>query len=137
MQLYVGSKIFYHVRNADQQQWVDYENLTDHLQLVISYEKERKMRRKALRRNVDNEDDPNNNKIVLTEIEGEEEDDDEGNCSREISNLVFIDKKERVITFKAYFSDGSFKLMTNKELRRTHPLQLLDFYEHNIEVSFN
>jgi len=94
------------------------------------------MRRNPLRRKAANEEEGINN-IVLTEEDGEGEEGNEDNHSREISNLVFIEQKERVITFKAYFSDGSFKLMTNKQLRRTHPLVLLDFYETNIEVAFN
>lgn len=73
----------------------------------------------------------------MTEIDASDEVEDEGDCSKEISNLVFIEKKEGVITFKAYFTDGSFRLVTNKEMRRTNPLQLLDFYERNIEVAFD
>lgn len=73
------------------------------------------------------------------EIQIEEEVMDDENLlkeKKEISDLMFIEKRSNTLKFKVYFKDGSIAFLTNKQIRKLNPDILLDFYEQNILVSF-
>ena len=55
---------------------------------------------------------------------------------KEISDLMFVEKRANTLKFKVYFKDGSIAFLTNKQIRKIDPNALLDFYEQNIIVNF-
>jgi len=55
---------------------------------------------------------------------------------KEISDLMFIEKRANTLKFKVYFKDGSIAFLTNKQIRKINADILLDFYEQNIIVNF-
>jgi len=64
------------------------------------------------------------------------EDEDLLKENKEISDLMFIEKRSNTLKFKVYFKDGSIAFLNNKQIRKMNPEILLDFYEQNIIVNF-
>jgi len=50
--------------------------------------------------------------------------------------MDFLQKKNDKFQFKVTFQDGTFRLMTNEQLKQHYVYELLAFYEKHIDVTF-
>lgn len=116
----------YQLQLGSNTQWLDYEDMIDHLDLVIQYEKDRKTRHQGTA--------PRRIRPENIEIEGSDEEQggkggEEGNeVKKEVKSLFFIEQKDKHLLFRVDFKDGSFRRMTNWQLKEEYPLSLIDFY---------
>jgi hypothetical protein len=123
----------YQLQKGNRLEWLEYGDLTEYLDQIMAYENERKARKlpKKIRKELMEKE-----KNLMIDESVEEEEEIESSELRTITDLVFIEKKENYLKFKAYFNDGSFKFLTNQQVRKLNPNILLDFYEKYIVVSF-